>query len=268
MASSAERLHLAVASNFRAAAQSLANDFETRSSYAVSLSSGSSGKLYAQIVNGAPFDVFLSADQDKALRLERDGAGIKGSRMTYALGQLVLWSNQEQSDAEQRLKSGDFKRIALANPKLAPYGLAAAEVLSSLGHDKRSKWVMGENVAQTFQFIDSAAVDLGFIAYSQVLVAPLARSGGSASASHDKGSKTASARTLKPTPRTNPKYWLVPGHLHAPIKQDAIQIKASVVATAFMAYLKSGAARQIIASYGYLLTPDSNEPSGQANSQD
>jgi molybdate transport system permease protein len=190
---------VAVASNFATAMSDLAAPFERETGHRLLLSYGASGKLYAQIRNGAPFQVFLSADDEKPIQLEKDGAAVPGSRFTYAIGTLVLWSPQPGyvDDEGAVLASGRFRRLALANPRLAPYGEAAMEVLRQrrLAERLQPNFVMGENIAQTHQFVASGNAELAFLALSQVW-RDGRLSGGSA--------------------------WIVPQSLHAPIRQDAL----------------------------------------------
>ena len=238
----AENTNVAVAANFYAPLKNIAADFEKETGLKVRLVSGASGKIFAQIRNGAPFDVFLSADQTKPLALEKAGLGVADSRFTYAQGMLVLWSSQPDlavSDGEI-LRSKSFHRLAIANPKLAPYGAAAKDVLRRLKlYDSvKAKLVYGENIAQTFQFVVSGNAQLGFIALSQVI--QLSRSG---RFDFNSGS-----------------LWKVPSHLHAPIYQDAIVLqraKNNPTAKAFVQFLRSKQAETIIRSYGYQVMMES-----------
>ncbi len=225
----AEEIHAAVATNFTVAMKDIVAQFEKSSGHKVILSFGASGKIFAQIQQGAPFQVFLSADQEKPEALEKMGLSVPGSRFTYALGALVLWSTKSgfANDAAH-LKRGDFNKLALANPKLAPYGIAAVEVLESLKlkYATEPKWVMRENIAQTYQFVDSGNADLGFVALSQIL---------------DKGEVNGSS-------------WIIPAELYNPIRQDAVLLsraKNSTGAKALLAYLQSKEAHSIIHAYGY-----------------
>ncbi len=222
---------VAVAANFAVPLRQLAEDFARHSGHTLRVSSGATGKLYAQIVNGAPFEVFLSADSATPERLEKEGQVVAGSRYTYAVGRLVLWSAQAGVvDAEGKvLEGGAFRHLALANPKTAPYGAAAVEVLKARGLYERlqAKYVQGENIAQTHHFVASGNADLGFVALSQVWQDGQL-TGGSA--------------------------WPVPADLHAPIRQDAALLKRgeqNAAARAFLDYLKSDAARRVISAYGY-----------------
>ena len=211
--------------------QKIAADFEKDTGHKANLAFGSSGKFYAQIKNGAPFQVFLSADDAKPAKLEKEGMTVPGSRFTYAIGTLVLWSAKpDLVDAKATvLEKGDFAHLAVANPKLAPYGTAAMETLAKLGlTDKlQSKIVQGENIAQTYQFAATGNADLGFVALSQVM----------------KDGKIGSGSA-----------WIVPSDMHAPIKQDAVILangKGNAAAEALMKYLKSPKALAVIKSYGY-----------------
>lgn len=219
----------AVASNFTAPMKDIAQQFEQSSGHKVTLSYGSSGKLFAQIRHGAPFDVFLSADQEKPQKLVQAGLAEAGSPFTFALGRLALWSATENTDPLAMLKSGDFKRLALANPRLAPYGEAAVRTLQSLGVDKdtRSKRVTGENINQTWQFISTGNAQIGFVALSQIMPNGQLSSGSA---------------------------WVIPAELHQPVKQDATLLsrsKNNQAALDLLAFLKGPEAASIIQQYGY-----------------
>lgn len=227
----AEEVNVAVAANFTGPMQKIAADFERETGHKALLSFGSSGKFYAQVRNGAPFQVLLSADQEIPLKLEQEGLTVPATRFTYAAGNLVLWSAREgMVDSKgEVLGKGSYAHIAIANPKLAPYGEAALEVLKKLGllEKVRSRLVQGENIAQTHQFVASGSVELGFVALSQVMKDGKL-SGGSA--------------------------WIVPAALHSPIRQDAAVLakgKGSAAALALMRYLKSDKAKAVIRSFGY-----------------
>lgn len=229
---SAGECTVAVASNFSGPMKAVVAAFAASFDHDVTLSFGSSGKFYAQISNGAPFDVFLSADQARVDALETKDLTVTDSRFTYATGRLALWTSQVRQPAigRDRLARGDFKRVALANPRLAPYGRAAAEVLATLGVD-HSKRVMGENVAQAFAFVHSGNADIGFVALSQVIENP--------------NSKTAPPGSI---------LWRVDSALHKPIHQDAVLLKKAAdnhAARDLMAFLRSALARDIIATFGY-----------------
>lgn len=231
----ADTVRVAVASNFMAPMQRIAAEFERRTGHNALLSSGATGKLYAQIVNGAPFDILLSADDETPKRLVSDAIGIADSGFTYAIGRLVLWSVQGgRVDAKGAvLRQGDYRHLAIANPRTAPYGLAAVQTLRSLGvHDALSaKFVQGENIAQTLQFVASGNAELGFVALSQLR----------------QGDKPLQGSM-----------WLVPATLHEPIRQDALLLRRAQqqpAALALMHFLQSESARAIVREAGYEL-PD------------
>ncbi|MCG6862680.1 MAG: molybdate ABC transporter substrate-binding protein [Chromatiaceae bacterium] len=233
-ASLAEPLRVAVASNFLMPAKALADRFEQASGYQVSLSTGSTGKLYAQIVNGAPFSVFLAANAAEPRRLEAQGKVVAGSRFTYAVGRLVLWSRDPAQlaagDGADLIRNGEFARLAVANPKTAPYGMAALQAMQALGLDPATlgrRLVRGENVSQVYQFTASGNADLGFVALSQV------------------------SNPEKPAAGS---YWLVPSDLHEPIEQQAVLLDDSPNdegARLFFDFLKGPKSRELIARYGY-----------------
>ena len=224
---------LAVAANFTAPMQKIAQAFEQDTGHKAVLSFGATGSFYAQIKNGAPFDVLLAADDDTPLKIEKEGLSVVGSRFTYATGQLVLWSKQAGlvDDKGEVLRIGKFQKLAIANPKLAPYGLAATETLTQLGllSELQPKIVMGESIGQTYQFLVTENAQLGFVALSQVF----------ADGKITQGSA-----------------WVVPAKLHNPIQQDAVLLnsgKNNPAAAALLTYLKSDKARAIIKAYGYQL---------------
>lgn len=225
-----EEVTIAVASNFTAPAKAIIAVFEEETNHQVKLVLGASGRIFAQIRHGAPFDIFLSADRIKPAELERQGMAVPDSRFTYAIGALALWSPGADFKVNNAviLKEGYFEKLALANPKLAPYGLAAAQVMQSLDlyEALSSKFVRGENIAQTYQFVASGNADLGFVALSQL--------------GHDpKGS-----------------VWLIPQALHQPIRQDAILLKSAAdnqAAQAFMGFLRKPAIKELIGRYGYII---------------
>lgn len=232
-AAHAGEVQVAVAANFTAPAQRVAAEFERDTGHRALLSFGASGRFYAQIKNGAPFAVFLSADEATPLRLEAEGAAVPGSRFTYAIGRLALWSAQPgRVDTEGAvLQRGNFAHLAIANPKTAPYGAAAVEVLAALGvlEGLKPKLVQGENIAQAQQFVASGNAELGFVALSQVW-----RDGKLSEGS----------------------VWVVPTRLHAPIRQDAVLLLAGrdkPAAQALLSYLKGDKARALIRSFGYEL---------------
>ena len=227
----ADQVQVAVAANFTAPMQKIAAAFEADTGHKAVLSFGATGKFYAQITNGAPFQVFLSADDTTPARLDREGRTVAGSRFTYAIGQLVLWSpNAHHVDAQGAvLETGDFKHLSLANPKLAPYGAAAMQVLDKQGlaAQLQRRIVTGENIAQAYQFVASGNAQLGFVALSQVM---------------EDGKITKGSA------------WVVPSDLHEPILQDAVLLasgKDNPAATALMQYLRSVKARAVIKAYGY-----------------
>jgi molybdate transport system substrate-binding protein len=229
----AAEVQVAVAANFTAPMQKIAADFEKASGHKAQLAFGATGKFYAQIRNGAPFEVLLAADDETPARLEKEGLAVAGSRFTYAIGQLALWSAKPGyvDDQGAVLKQGAFDHLAIANPRLAPYGAAALETLGKLGllGSVERKFVQGENIAQTFQFVSTGNAELGFVALSQVFENGKLKSGSA---------------------------WIVPPALHAPIRQDAavlIQGKDNPAAAALVKFLKTGLARAVIQSYGYQL---------------
>jgi len=224
----ADDIRLAVSSNFSEPIREIARQFEKRTGHRVDISLGSTGKHYTQILNGAPFDIFFAADATHTERLEREKRAIADSRFTYAIGKIVLWSPTPGvvDHDGQVLTHGSFRHLAIANPDLAPYGKAAAEVLSARQvRDKlASRLVRGENISQTLQFVKSGAAELGFVAYSQVR--------------HADGAVDGS-------------FWLPPTSLYQPIEQQAVLLTDRDAARAFMTFVKSAAARRIIVTYGY-----------------
>jgi molybdate transport system substrate-binding protein len=223
----AETVRIAVASNFATLARQLATDFEADHPYRVVLSVGATGKHYAQIVNGAPFDVFLAADSARPERLEREGRSVPGSRFVYAVGELVAWAPRLPGlEFPAALLDDSADRIAIANPRLAPYGRAAQEVLQALGawDALRPKIVRGENVGQALQFVHSGNADVGLVAHAQLRALD-----GSATGSH----------------------WVVPRHLYSPIEQQAVLLRDHAAPRAFLAYLRSDEARALIRAGGY-----------------
>ncbi len=224
---------VAVAANFSAPMQQIATAFEQDSGHKALLSVGSTGKFYTQIVNGAPFDLLLAADDDTPARLEREGLGVPGTRFTYATGTLVLWSKQPGwVDAQgQVLPNARFERLALADPKVAPYGAAALETLARLGLQTTlaPKLVQGDSVGQAYQFVASGNAPLGFVALSQVWANGKLKEGSA---------------------------WVVPEHLHSPLRQDAVLLlkgRDNPAARALLTYLRSDSAQRIIRAYGYRL---------------
>jgi molybdate transport system substrate-binding protein len=222
---------VAVASNFAKPMTEIAEAFEKSTGHSANLAFGSSGKFVSQLENGGPFEVFLSADASNPAKLEKSGLAVHGSQFTYAIGKLVLWSATPGlvDDQGQVLSKGGFKHLALADPKLAPYGAAAVEAMKNLNVlDKlQPLFVQGENIAQTYQFISTGNAELGFIAFSQVI----------------NDGKIASGSG-----------WIVPSNLHQPILQDAVLLKKGAenpAAPALLKFLKSPEARAIIRKYGY-----------------
>jgi len=224
----AEEALVAVASNFAGIAHALEADFERATEHELRITTGSTGKLFAQIVHGAPYDVFLAADRARPSRLVDEGYAIESSRRTYASGRLALVSkSREAADLQARLSSGAFNRLAIANPDLAPYGRAAMEVLAKLGLAERAapRLVMGENIGQTYALAATGNADLAFVSTSQ----------------------------LRPADRIG-SLWRVPAELHAPIRQDVVllvQAKENEAALAFLTYLDGPAARAKITAAGY-----------------
>ncbi|MGQ5521785.1 molybdate ABC transporter substrate-binding protein [Chitinimonas sp. PSY-7] len=227
----ADEVNVAVAANFQQPMQQIAQAFEQASGHRVRVSAGATGKLYAQIVNGAPFEVLLSADNETPERLDQEGLAVPNSRFTYAIGRLVLWSTKsEVVDAKgDVLRTGNFQHLAIANPKLAPYGRAAQETLQALGltNQLTGRIVTGESIAQTHQFVATGNAELGFVAMSQVYAQGKLLSGSA---------------------------WIVPDNLYQPIRQDAVLLKQGQnqpAAKALIQFLRSDVARKIISSYGY-----------------
>ena len=230
-AAQAEVVQIAVAAIFTAPARALAEIFARTTGHEAKLSFGATGAFYTQIKNGAPFDILLAADDERPIRLEKDGDTVPGSRFTYAIGQLVLWSAKPGFvDGEGAvLKGGNFNKIAIANPKLAPYGAAAVETMDKLGLAAAltPKLVTGESIGQTYNFIATGNAELGFVALAQVLDGGKLKSGS---------------------------MWVVPAKYHAPIIQDAVILKraaANPAAKAWMALMRSPNTQDFIRSYGY-----------------
>lgn len=230
-AAGAQDALVAVASNFAPTLDAIVEAFQAQDGHRITVASGASGKIYAQIRHGAPFDAFLSADQAKPAALVAAGLALPDSRFSYALGALVLWSADPArvDPLGQVLSRGDFRHLALANPRLAPYGVAALEVLQALNllEATRLRWVLGENIAQAYQFVHSGNAELGLVARAQVWREGRL-TGGSA--------------------------WAVPASLHAPIRQDAVLLQAgrdNPAARALLQFLRGEQARRIIESQGY-----------------
>ena len=227
----AETATIAIASNFGEVARHLVDEFESISGHDLTLVMGASGRFYAQISNGAPFDAFLSADSDKPAELIESGLALSDSVFTYAIGRLALWSNDETlvKDNASALSISGSHKIAYANPRLAPYGKAALEVIKALSlfNVLEGKLVQGENIAQTYQFVFTGNADLGFVALSQILQGGTLGSGSA---------------------------WVIPKSLHSPIRQNAVLLaraRDNLAANEFMRFLKMPASRSIIRSYGY-----------------
>ncbi|MFM2480391.1 molybdate ABC transporter substrate-binding protein [Celerinatantimonas sp. YJH-8] len=223
----AAEVTVAVAANFYKPLQSLASAYEKTHSDTVKLSVGSTGKLYAQIVNGAPFDIFLAADQRRPQKLMKDKQAVAGSEFTYAKGRLIFWSKEAnliQGDAY--LKKGAFDKLAIANPKAAPYGAASIETMKNLKvyASLKDKIVFGQNIGQTYSYVSYGNVKQGFVALSQV---------------YRDGKLTSGSG------------WIVPGNLYHSIRQDAVLLKDNAPAKAFLNYLQTPEAQAIIRSYGY-----------------
>lgn len=227
----AAEVQVAVAANFTAPAQQIAAEFERKTGHKAMLSFGATGKFYAQIKNGAPFEVFLAANDSTPAKLDGEGMTVAGSRFTYAIGTLVLWSAKpDLVDADGKiLATGNFNKLAIANPKTAPYGAAAIETLTRLKllDAVQGKLVQGESIAQAFQFAKTGNADLGFVALSQV---------------------------YKDGKLTGGSAWIVPGNMHESIRQDAVILakgKDNPAAQAFVDFLKGTYAHAVITAYGY-----------------
>ncbi len=226
-ATQAGQVRVAVAANFRIAATEIGKQFTKTTGHKAIFSFGPTGQLYAQISQGAPFDVFLAADQARPKRAVENGLAVAGSRFTYAVGRLALFSlDKKQIEGPATLKNASITRIAIANPDLAPYGAAAVEVMKMLGVYARNKAkiVRGISVAQAYQFVHTGNAEIGFVALSQIV-------------GHRRGSR-----------------WIVPAKLHSPIAQDAVLLKRGAdnqAARAFLRFLKGVKARAIKMKYGY-----------------
>ncbi|WP_158893651.1 MULTISPECIES: molybdate ABC transporter substrate-binding protein [unclassified Pseudomonas] len=227
----ADEVQVAVAANFSAPLKAIGEQFARDTGHQLVISSGATGQLYTQIRNGAPFAVFLSADDSTPAKLESESAAVKGSRFTYAIGTLALWSPKTgYVDGEGAvLKQNAFSHLAVANPKTAPYGLAASQVLAKLGLTEAvaTKRVEGQNITQTYQFVATGNAELGFVALSQIY--------------QDGKIKEGSA-------------WIVPAELYAPIRQDAVLLdkgQDQPAAKALLTYLKGPQAATVLKAYGY-----------------
>jgi len=232
-AAQADEVQVAVAANFTAPIQAIAKDFEKDTGHKLVAAFGATGQFYAQIKNGAPFEVFLAADDSTPAKLEQEKETVAGSRFTYAIGTLALWSAKPgYVDAKgDVLKKNEYKHLAIANPKAAPYGLAATQVLDKLKLTEatKAKIVEGQNITQAFQFVSTGNAELGFVALSQIY----------------KDGKVSEGSA-----------WIVPAELHDPIRQDAVILnkgKDNPAAKALVDYLKGPKAAAVIKSYGYEL---------------
>ncbi|KPX13097.1 Molybdenum ABC transporter periplasmic molybdate-binding protein [Pseudomonas syringae pv. delphinii] len=229
----ADEVQVAVAANFTAPIQAIATDFEKDTGHKLVAAFGATGQFYTQIKNGAPFEVFLSADDTTPAKLEQEGDTVKGSRFTYAIGTLALWSAKEGyvDSKGEVLKANQYQHLSIANPKAAPYGLAATQVLSKMGltDATKAKIVEGQSITQAYQFVSTGNAELGFVALSQI---------------------------YKDGKLTSGSAWIVPDSLHDPIKQDAVILtkgKDNAAAKALVEYLKGPKAAAIIKSFGYRL---------------
>ena len=227
----ADEVLVAVAANFTGPLAKIGEGYTAATGHTLKVSSGATGKFYSQILAGAPFEVLIAADDDTPRKLITEGHGVAGSSFTYAIGKLVLWSAQPGyvDDQGAVLATGTYAHLAIANPKLAPYGRAGTEVLKArgLGDAIAPKLVTAESIAQAYQFVATGNAELGFVALSQVSV---------------------------PGKPVTGSYWLVPPSLYGEIRQDAVLLKTgekNPAAAALLAYLKSPAARAVIQSYGY-----------------
>jgi molybdate transport system substrate-binding protein len=225
----ADEVQVAVAANFTAPMQRIAADFERDTGHKALLAFGGTGKFYAQIKNGAPFEVLLAADQETPAKLEAEGAA--SGRFTYAIGKLALWSPQPGfvDDKADVLRKGAFRHLAIANPRLAPYGAAAVETLTALKllDAAQPKFVRAENIAQAYQFVASGNAELGFVALSQVQTDGKIAAGSA---------------------------WIVPAELHRPIRQDAVMLakgRGRPAAEALVKYLQGDKAKAVVRAFGY-----------------
>ena len=228
----ADEIRVAVASNFYPAMKEIVLQYQLKKSnssenHKILLIPGSSGKHYAQILNGAPFDIFFSADKARPALLEEKKISRSGSRFTYALGKLVLWSPLDGLvNTQEQLYKKDLRFLAIANPKIAPYGIAAKEALISINlwEDIQSKLIRGENIAQTFQFVNSGNAKLGFVSYSQL---------------------------INPNYPVSGSFWEVPQSLYKPIEQQVVLLKKSPLGKDFLSFIRSDESLNIISKYGY-----------------
>lgn len=231
LAARAADVNLAVAANFTAPMDKISKKFTEKTGHKLLISYGSTGKLFAQIKNGAPFEVFLSADQEHPKKMIQDGSAVAGSERTYAVGKLVLWSPKAKVvDADGNiLKKGAFKHLSIAQSKLAPYGAAAQQVLEKMGiwEKLQGRLVMGESITQAHQFVATGNAEIGFIALSQI---------------------------KKESERIEGSYWLVPPSLYSTLQQDVVLLmkgKESAAAKQFLEFLKSDEGKLIIQKSGY-----------------
>ncbi|UOG90959.1 MAG: molybdate ABC transporter substrate-binding protein [Candidatus Thiothrix sulfatifontis] len=229
----ADEVQVAVASNFTKPLEAIAEKFKAASGHELKISAGATGKLYAQIENGAPFEVFISADSKTPKKLVEAKMAEADSQFTYAFGTLVVWSSKEGyvDDKGDVLKKGEFQHLAIANPKTAPYGEAGMAVMEKLGLTAAitPKLVTGENITQTYDFVSTGNAELGFVALSQVSKANKLKSGSA---------------------------WVVPQEMYKPLSQDAVLLskgKDSAAAKALLEFLKGDDAQAIMTSYGYAL---------------
>ena len=225
MSASAVEIRVACAANFYPTLNAIKNQFEQSTEHKITIIRGSTGKLYAQITRGAPFDVFLSADSRRVEKLVEQGKSLDGKSYVYATGQLSLWKPESVSsqNIKEILYEGSFKKLAIANPKTAPYGAASVEALKSmeLYEEVKNKLVYGENISQTLQFVESGAADLGFVSRSHV---------------------------------NNDIYWEVGDYMHKPINQNMIVIKHTKnpeIASQFVKYILTPEIQQLIYEHGY-----------------
>jgi len=241
----AGEVSIAVAANFTSVSREISKIFEQGTGHKVKISYGSTGKLYAQIANGAPFDVFLSADTKRPIKAIDDGLAVANTRFVYAKGKLVLWSikNNTFDEGESWVKKATFRRVAIGNPKTSPYGLAAQQLIKRMGNWKsvQSKLVRGDSIAQTFQFVATGNTDAGFVAWSQV------------KAWQAKG--------------TMGSLWEIPEDYYPAINQSAVLLKKgknNPVALAYLEFLKSDKARNIIKTFGYGIGNSNNNETKQS----
>jgi molybdate transport system substrate-binding protein len=224
----ADEVRIAVATNFTNAMEALAERFEQSSEHRVLPSFGSTGSLYAQIKNGAPFEAFFSADTERPRLLEQEGVAVAGSRFLYAVGRIALWSPQPDyvDEGGKVLEAGDFRHLAIANPDVAPYGAAAREILQARGiwDALQPRLVQGQDIGQTYSFVYTRNAELGFVAWAQL---------------------------KKPEGAVEGSYWLVPESLHEPIAQEAVLLRDVPAAKAFIEFVRGTEAREIVRSFGY-----------------